>query len=131
MNIVRGRVTRDGRTFVEVSDDEGTVQFPLSPRQAQKVADRLGGEIYLGMRPETITHRGAHGADDGETFVFQRKVDVVEPTGPDTMLVFTLGGMEAIARVRPEEKVQPGEFFSFEVNMAKAKLFDAGSGNRL
>ncbi|MCO6180545.1 ABC transporter ATP-binding protein [Ciceribacter sp. RN22] len=131
MNIVRGRVARNGGTVIEVSDEEGTVQFPLSPAQAEKVADRLGDEVYLGMRPETIAHRGAHGAADGETFVFERKVDVVEPTGPDTMLVFTLGGMEAIARVRPEEKVKPGEFFSFEVNMAKAKLFDARSGNRL
>ncbi|RYC10671.1 ABC transporter ATP-binding protein [Ciceribacter ferrooxidans] len=131
MNIVRGRVAGNGGTVIEVSDEEGTVQFPLSPKQAEKVADRLGSDIYLGMRPETIAHRGAHGADGGETFVFERKVDVVEPTGPDTMLVFTLGGTEAIARVRPEEKVKPGEFFSFEVNMAKAKLFDAENGNRL
>ncbi len=131
MNIVRGRVAGNGGTVIEVSDEEGIVQFPLSPSQADKVAGRFGDEVYLGMRPETIAHRGAHAAGDGETFVFERRVDVVEPTGPDTMLVFTLGGMEAIARVRPEEKVKPGEFFSFEVNMAKAKLFDAKNGNRL
>ncbi|WP_416798444.1 ABC transporter ATP-binding protein [Ciceribacter azotifigens] len=131
MNIMRGRVVRNGGTVIEVTDEEGTVRFPLSASQTEKVANRIGEEVYLGMRPETITHRGAHGTDDGETFVFERKVDVVEPTGPDTMLVFTLGGMEAIARVRPEEKVKPGEFFSFEVNMAKAKLFDAENGNRL
>jgi multiple sugar transport system ATP-binding protein len=62
---------------------------------------------------------------------FERKVDVVEPTGPDTLLVFSLGGIEAIARVRPEERVPEGSAFRFEVNMDKAKLFDAETGLRL
>ena len=62
---------------------------------------------------------------------FERAIDVVEPTGPDTMLVFTLGGVEAIGRVRPDEIVEAGRPYRFEVNMDKAKLFDPESGARL
>lgn len=131
MNIIKGRVIKDGGYMIEVSDEEGTVRFPLSDLQSQKVAGREGDEIYLGMRPETIAHKGAHDAPEKDVFVFKRNVDVVEPTGPDTMLVFTLGGIEAIARVRPEEKVKPGETFEFAVNMGKAKLFDGKTGIRL
>ena len=56
---------------------------------------------------------------------------VVEPTGPDTMLVFTLGNIEAIARVHPEDREQAGIKYAFEVDMGKAKLFDVKTGKRL
>ena len=131
MNIVKGKVVNENGFAIAVTDEEGTIRFPLGPDQAEKVKGKEGEEIHLGLRPETITHVGAHGAEQSDLFVFERMVDVVEPTGPDTMLVFTLGGMEAIARVRPEERVKPGETFRFEVNMGKAKLFDGRTGLRL
>ena len=131
MNIIKGRVVRDGTFKIEISDEEGIIRFPLSERQSEKVADLEGAEIYLGLRPETISHQGAHTMEGAHVFRFERVVDVVEPTGPDTMFVFTLGGIEAIARVRPEEKTKAGELFGFEVNMDKAKLFDGKTGKRL
>ena len=66
-----------------------------------------------------------------DLFAFQRAIDVVEPNGPDTMLVFTLGDIEAIARVHPEDRALAGTSFPFEVDMAKAKVFDVESGNRI
>jgi multiple sugar transport system ATP-binding protein len=131
MNIVKGQVINEGGLAIAVSDEEGTIRFPLAPHQAAKVSERVGQDVYLGLRPETITHVGAHDTPGASLFVFERAVDVVEPTGPDTMLVFTLGGIEAIARVRPEERARPGEAFRFEVNMSKAKLFDGETGMRL
>ncbi|GEO86922.1 MULTISPECIES: ABC transporter ATP-binding protein [Alphaproteobacteria] len=131
MNIVKGRVVNEGGYAIAVSDEEGTILFPLNSNQTEKVTGREGEEIHLGLRPEAITHVGAHSVRQSDLFAFERVVDVVEPTGPDTMLVFTLGGIEAIARVRPEERVKPGEIFRFEVNMGKAKLFDGKSGMRL
>ncbi|NML75990.1 ABC transporter ATP-binding protein [Rhizobium sp. S-51] len=131
MNIVTGRVVDENGLAIAVGDEEGTILFRTGPEQAAKLRGREGEEIHLGLRPETITHVGAHEAHDSDLFVIERVVDVVEPTGPDTMLVFTLGGVEAIARVRPEERVKPGEMFRFEVNMAKAKLFDSRTGLRL
>ena len=63
-----------------------------------------------------------------DRFVFQRPIEVVEPTGPDTMIVFQIGEVELIARVRPQDAREPGSLFDFEVDMSKAKLFDAASG---
>ena len=56
--------------------------------------------------------------------VFERPVDVVEPTGPDTMIIFAIAGTDTIARVRPQDAKVPGTPFRFEVEMGKAKLFD-------
>jgi multiple sugar transport system ATP-binding protein len=58
-------------------------------------------------------------------------IDVVEPTGPDTMIVFSVDSRDYIARVRPEDAGQTGALFDFEVEMGKAKLFDRKTGLRL
>lgn len=42
-----------------------------------------------------------------------------------------LGGQEAIARVRPEDRMPAGTNYRFDVDMRKAKLFDAVTGNHL
>ncbi len=130
MNIVRGKVIQDSGLWISVSDEEGTIRFPIPARFARAASGFLGRDLQLGLRPEAITHADAQrsGAD---LFGFERNVDVVEPTGPDTMLVFTLGGQEAIARVRPEERVPEGSAFRFVADMGKAKLFDPETGKRL
>jgi multiple sugar transport system ATP-binding protein len=134
MNIIKGRVAkdgaRDGGSAIEVADDDGTIRFPLPGRLMSMAETLVGQEVYLGLRPEAITHTGSH-PQGPDIFSFERKVDVVEPTGPDTMLIFALGGLEATARVRPEEPAKAGASFRFEVNMEKAKLFDATTGLRL
>ena len=129
MNTVHGRIMQGDGFKVAVSDEEGSIEFPLPEGLAPKVAERLGQDVVLGLRPEIITHPGAH-APGSSVFEFERSVDVIEPTGPDTLVVFTLGGSEAIGRVRPDEVVEAGRPYRFQVNMDKAKLFDPQSGNR-
>jgi multiple sugar transport system ATP-binding protein len=130
MNIVTGQVVKDEGYFVETVDEEGTLRFPVPERLTAEVASREGQQVALGMRPETIVKSGTN-KKSASVFTFERKVDVVEPTGPDTMLVFTLGGIEATGRVHPEEAEPPGTPFAFEVNMDKAKIFDGQTGKRL
>ncbi len=131
MNIVRGRVVRESGLFIAVPGGKGeSIRFPVPVRLAERVAPYEGKELDLGLRPEAITGaRSGEGAR--ELFTFERPVEVVEPTGPDTMLVFALGGGDAIARVRPEEAVAEGAPFRFAANMAKAKLFDPETGRRI
>jgi multiple sugar transport system ATP-binding protein len=130
MNIVSGQVIENERYFIEIGDRESTLHFPVPERLLPAVASRVGQRVALGMRPETISKSGTQ-KQSAEIFAFERAVEVVEPTGPDTMLVFTLGGIEATARVHPEEAPPPGAVFPFEVNMEKAKIFDGQTGKRL
>ncbi|WP_297970301.1 ABC transporter ATP-binding protein [uncultured Amaricoccus sp.] len=130
MNIVKGRVVRNGRLELEVTDAEGAVRFPIPDPLAGPAGRHLGGELFIGLRPETITRQGTQ-RPGTNVFAFERAIDVVEPTGPDTMLVFSLGGIEAIGRVHPEDKAPADTLFPFEVNMDRAKLFDPASGKRL
>ena len=128
--LFRSRVVENGRLVIEVRDEEGKLEFPVPQRLLPAIASRTGEQVQLGLRPETIAKRGTH-QKSVELYSFERAIDVVEPTGPDTMLVFTLGGIEAIARVHPDEAAPPGTSFPFEVNMDKAKIFDGKTGKRL
>jgi multiple sugar transport system ATP-binding protein len=130
MNVIRGRIKKGRQYVVEVNDAEGTLNFPLPDRLSKSAASREDQEVTLGLRPETITREGTQ-RPSPNLFSFQRKIDVVEPTGPDTMLVFTLGNIEAIARVHPEDRERAGTNYPFEVDMGKAKLFDIKTGKRL
>jgi multiple sugar transport system ATP-binding protein len=130
MNIVRGDVIQDDGLWIAVSDEEGTIRFPLPPQFEPGASRYVGRPLQLGLRPEAITSAAAQ-PEGPFRFTFERSVDVVEPTGPDTMLVFALGGQEAIARVRPEDASPEGAPFRFSANMARAKLFDPQTGKRI
>ena len=51
-------------------------------------------------------------------------VEVVEPTGAETMAVIRLGGREVTARFDPDEAPEVGETVHVAIDMDKACLFD-------
>ncbi len=132
MNMLTGQIRRGDRMYVETPSTEGQDQlrFPLPGRLADRVSAADGHKVVLGIRPEAIFAKGSE-LPGSERFVFERPIDVVEPTGPDTMIVFDVAGTDLIARVRPEDAKPAGTPFLFEVDMDRAKLFDAKTGLRL
>jgi len=130
MNMLRGRVRVGDGVVISIDGGGESVDFPAPQAQADRIATYDGREVILGIRPETISAAG-DGVQDHEGFVFERAVEVVEPTGPDTLIIFALGDGEAVARVRPEEERPAGTSFRFEVDMSKAKVFDPESGARI
>jgi len=131
MNLLRGRlVSGEEGAAVEVSADSETLRFPLPPSLVEAAGSRAGRDVWLGLRPENIAVAG-RGRSPAHPFRLDRVIDVTEPTGPDTMLVFQIAGHEAIARVHVEDGVPARSPVSFEIDMARAHLFDAGTGRRI
>jgi multiple sugar transport system ATP-binding protein len=130
MNMLKGRLVRDGGMAVEVRNESSSLRFPLPEAMGKRVAAREGTAVVLGLRPETIFAAGTEILGP-ERFVFKRPVVVEELTGPDTMIVFEIGGQELFARVRPQDSRPQGTPFRFEVEMDRAKLFEVESGLRL
>jgi multiple sugar transport system ATP-binding protein len=87
-----------------------------------KVAD--GQQVLLGVRPETFEL--ANGAAS-----LPARVEVIEPTGADTLLMCRTGGQEAIVVLRERTEVAPGDRISLQPDLAKLHVFDAGSGINL
>ncbi|CAN7603576.1 sugar ABC transporter ATP-binding protein [Devosia sp. Root413D1] len=90
----------------------------------QDVAAFVGREVVAGIRPETLNAgQGAAG--------LQGIVDVVEPTGPDTMVIVSVGGQLLTARLGPKVRPKPGDTLNLSVDTAAINLFDPVTGNRI
>jgi len=112
MNFLEGRVA--SRAVVAA---DGT-RLPLS----DDVAAIEGQPVLWGVRPEHVQLAG-----QGLT----AKVEVVEPTGPDTQLLLRLAGQPLSALLHHRLNISPGERVNLEVDPANIHLFDAETGQRL
>jgi hypothetical protein len=113
ITMLRGRLVRDNGMAVLCGEGATQLRFPLPDRIARRLAGSEWRDVVLGLRPETIFAAGT------------------ELPGPDSMIVFEIGGQDFIARLRPQDARLRGSVYRFEVEMDRARLFDAKSGLRL
>src|SRR5712675_3502988 len=68
-----------------------------------------GSEVVLGIRPECIAEgsRGFSGAS-GAPIVINAPVEMIEPTGAETIVLLRLGGEPVLARITPDIRPTPG-----------------------
>jgi multiple sugar transport system ATP-binding protein len=132
MNMLPGMIrAKDGQYCVSTGNpDEEQLDFPLPPALSERLGAMEGHAVILGLRPEAIFAAGTE-LPGAHRFIFERPVSVVEPTGPDTMILFHHTGLDVVARVRPEDAQPEGTLFRFEADMQKAKLFDAETTLRI
>ncbi|WAE60298.1 sn-glycerol-3-phosphate ABC transporter ATP-binding protein UgpC [Stutzerimonas sp. R40042] len=125
MNFVPLRIRqRDGRWVGVLNSEQGSCELPLPITTDEGLRDR---ELILGIRPEQIGLAGVGTAD----FSLAVDIEVVEPTGPDTLVVFTLNQVKACCRLMPDQAPRVGETLNLQFEPRKALLFDAQTGERL
>lgn len=121
-------IDADNAVFVLVENAGRTMRLKL-PFDAGRLRQYAGREIILGIRPEQITDRSTAHGDGGQEL--SCLVDLVEPTGPDTLLTTKLNGTPVTCRTHPREAVQPGQTMTVSFNLSKAALFDPLNGERI
>ena len=125
MNFVPLRIRqRDGRWVGVLNSEQGSCELPLPITSDDGLRDR---ELILGIRPEQIGLAEVGTAD----FSLAVDIEVVEPTGPDTLVVFTLNQVKACCRLTPDQAPRVGETLNLQFDPRKALLFDAQTGERL
>ncbi|WP_454913495.1 ABC transporter ATP-binding protein [Stutzerimonas chloritidismutans] len=125
MNFVPLRIRqRDGRWVGVLNSEQGSCELPLPITSDDGLRDR---ELILGIRPEQIGLAGVGTAD----FSLAVDIEVVEPTGPDTLVVFTLNQVKACCRLMPDQAPRVGETLNLQFDPRKSLLFDAQTGERL
>ncbi len=115
MNFLPGRVGADAAA-VTLADGS---TLTLGGEQAAACRARAGGEVVLGVRPEHFAP-----ADDASRAQLAARVDVIEPLGSDTLVFFSVAGIETVARVPPRVKVRPGDTLPLALETAALSVFD-------
>ena len=127
MNLIPARLEQaNGGLGVRVArGEEGDIVLPLHNGAGDGIGrEWLGRDVILGLRPEAIADPREAEAHTPHHQPIEALIEVTEPTGPDTLAVIRLGGIEATARLRADSRADPGQRASLMVDTGKAVLFD-------
>ena len=117
MNLIAGTVRADAGGLRVETDDGVALPLPAgSPGDA-------GRPVYYGVRPDHLTVAGADG--------FDATVDVVEPTGADTLVFARAGNQKFCGAFSERYSFKPGEHITLKPRLDCVHLFDAKSGINL
>jgi multiple sugar transport system ATP-binding protein len=120
MNFLSCRlVDEKGGLTIRLSD---TLSFPVPPERDARYRPHLGNELLFGLRPEDIVEKRSEPAPGH--IPFEIRLDVVEPMGMETMVYFTVDGVEVCARVNPDAAGNAGERMPLVADLNHMHLID-------
>jgi len=120
MNFLRGRLERTD-TGMTLRFGDQALHLPGAAEESRRY---VGQEVIAGIRPESLR------SEDGDASL-SGVVDVVEPTGSDTMAIVSVGGQFVTARLGARERPAVGERISLSVESAAVSLFDPKTESRV
>lgn len=129
MNFIRGTLhAREGARLVFRESGGGSVEIEFGPREsASRLAER---EILLGLRPEHFQPLIPGETPDSATF--PAHLDIVEPTGAESICYLQTGANTLICRSRHIiDTREAGHRMLFRVDTSKIQLFDPSTRDRL
>ena len=129
MNFVTVKPVIEGNAVFVAIENAGKSMRLALPFAADKLRSYAGRDVILGVRPEQITDMSSAHGDVGQELGCL--IDLVEPTGPDTLLTTRLNGAAVTCRTHPIEAVRPGQTMQLSFNLSKAALFDPANGERI
>ena len=125
MNFIPLRLQRrDGRLLALLDSGQARCELPLGMQDAG-LEDR---DVIVGIRAEQIVLAPA---EPNGLPVIRAEVQVVEPTGPDTLVFVSLNGIKVCCRLAPDDAPAVGQSLNLQFDPAKVLLFDANTGERL
>ena len=125
MNFIPARlIESDGKPAVEIAlDGGGVATLPMAYRPARRPAD---GRVTLGVRPEHLFRYNPElKARKPGIAELSAPVEVVEPTGAETIALLKLGATDIVGRFDPDGAPRLGERLPLGIDMTNACLFDA------
>jgi len=131
MNFIRCTVSEHGRAFgVRLREGTDTVFFAAPQPLQGALREWAGKEVILGIRPEQITD-AASSVEATAVIKREANVEVVQPTGPDTLVLIRLNDTPVTCRIHPEAHARPGHKTALAFDLAKLVFFDPQSEKRI
>lgn len=130
MNFLPGRIGPEGFAL----EHRGVITLlPLPPDLAPLAAKSR--EVVLGVRPEHITDAQSARAGGGPAGYWSSEVmahiEMLEPTGPDTLAFAQFNGALVTCRTHPRAGALPGKPMALAFDLSKAVLFDPATEQRI
>ena len=131
MNFIPAKVEAMGSgQGVRLSSGEQSYVFPAVSADG-KLKAWEGKEVIFGVRPEQITQKVESGLIGPHMQTATMPVSLIEPTGPDTLVLVPINGRNVTCRVHPEHARRPGDSMELMFDLSKAVYFDAATEARI
>jgi multiple sugar transport system ATP-binding protein len=123
MNTMPARLEADAGGPVVVIGAGRPDEVRLRLGQYDAAAPFVGRDVVVGIRPECIAE-GSRIFSADPPVVVNAPVEMVEPTGAETIVLLRLGGEPALARITPDIRPTPGAAAPFALDTRRICLFD-------
>ena len=129
MNLLKAHATAQADGVALAIDGGGaTLRIDIpKPVVPAALLGAKGQAVIAGIRAEAVTLAGPGMVATPLQRSFEARVEVIEPTGADTLVVLNLGGQEFTARLEPDVQLRPGQAARFLVDLSKLVCFDPQS----
>lgn len=128
MNLVKTRLATRGDLATLTVETGRAPGLKIDLRNGQvtpALAAYAGQDVITGIRAEAITLARPESPLTPTQRLFEARVEVIEPTGADTLVTLEVGDQEITARLDPEVQLEAGRNAQFAVDLAKLVCFDA------
>lgn len=122
MNFIKGILSKKGED-VFFNFEDISLKLPKEKAEAPELADYIGKEVVVGLRPEGISDdESAVAANPDSSFTVN--VDVTELMGAEIYLYLTIGETNLIARVSSRSRSRAGDTIKVAFDMSRLHIFD-------
>jgi multiple sugar transport system ATP-binding protein len=125
MNFIRAAVaSHDDGIGIELHTGDEKFFFTAPDSTQKELSKWLGHEVVMGIRPEQITDESSASREHPGLVQCRAKVEVVQPTGPDTLVLIHLNDTPVTCRIHPETHAVAGENLDLMFDLSKLAFFD-------
>jgi multiple sugar transport system ATP-binding protein len=130
MNFIPCKLQQQGDDFGITLESSGRPHFLPLPGGEEVLKAWLGREVILGLRPEKITQVSENHLRTVITTI-TCVIEIVEPTGADTLIVVKINGKETVCRVHPKHAKAAGQSMELAIDPSQCVVFDPVSEGRI
>jgi multiple sugar transport system ATP-binding protein len=106
------------------------LSFPVPAERTARYTPHVGKpKLVLGLRPEHIIETRPHVEPNQHDF--DMLIDVVEPMGMETLVYFTVNGVEVCGRVNPNAGAAAAKSMKLRADLSNMHLIDDTTGKVL
>ena len=117
MNFIPSIIKKNNNgSFIYVDEQ---LSFPIDKNKEIDIKSFLGKDVLLGIRPEHINEK-----NDKESIKCDVKIDLVEPLGMETMIYFSINGVQLCGRVSPDNNLQRGNIIPLYLSKNNFHIID-------
>ena len=128
MNFVIAKVIdHNGDAAIELDSNGKKYSLPCG-QYTQNLKNKIGKEVIMGLRPEQIKDVNSNSTGD---ITIDCKVELMEPTGPDTLISVLLNGTKTICRIHPDTNCEVDGIIPLNFDLSKVVFFDTVTEDRI